>query len=47
MLKSRFRRSVRDYEHLHTTLADLHSVAFACLVLARAAPLLPEVRNRL
>jgi transposase len=38
--KSRFRRLVRDYERLHTTLAGLHFVAFACLALARAVPLL-------
>jgi transposase len=45
--KSRFRRLVRDYERLATTLAGLHYVAFACLALARAAPLLPEVHNSL
>ncbi len=45
--KSRFRRLVRDYERLTTTLAGLHFVAFACLALARAAPLLPEVHNSL
>lgn len=45
--KTRFRRLVRDYERLHTTLAGLHFVAFACLTLARAAPLLPEVHDRL
>jgi transposase len=45
--KSRFRRLVRDYERLHTTLAGLHFVAFACLALARAAPLLPVVHDRL
>lgn len=45
--KTRFRRLVRDYERLHTTLAGLHFVAFACLALARAAPLLPQVHNRL
>ena len=45
--KTRFRRLVRDYERLTTTLAGLHWVAFACLALARAAPLLPEVHNSL
>ena len=40
--KARFRRLVRDYERLHTTLAGLHFVAFACLALSRAAPLLLE-----
>ena len=38
--KTRFRRLVRDYERLTTTLAGLHFVAFACLVLARAAQLI-------
>lgn len=45
--KSRFRRLVRDYERLTTTLVGLHYVAFACLALARAAPLLPQVHNSL
>jgi transposase len=45
--KSRFRRLVRDYERLTTTLAGLHFVAFACLALTRAAPLLPGVHNSL
>jgi transposase len=45
--KTRFRRLVRDYERLTTTLAGLHFVAFACLALARAAPLLPPVHNSL
>jgi transposase len=30
---ARFRRLVRDYERLPTTLAGLHLVAFACLML--------------
>ena len=30
---------VRDYERLHTTLAGFHVVAFACLMLRNAAPL--------
>lgn len=33
--KSRFRRLVRDYERLPETLAGLHFVAFACLMLTR------------
>lgn len=37
---SRFRRLVRDYERLQTTLAGFHFVAFVCLLLRRAAPLL-------
>jgi len=45
--KTRFRRLVRDYERLTTTLAGLHFVAFACLALARAAPLLSQVHNSL
>ena len=36
---TRFRRLVRDYERLHTTLAGFHVVAFACLMLRNAAPL--------
>jgi transposase len=32
---ARFRRLARDYERLPTTLAGLHFVAFACLMLAR------------
>ena len=37
--KSRFRRLARDYERHLSVLAGLHLVAFACLMLARAAPL--------
>jgi transposase len=37
---NRFRRLVRDYERLPRTLAALHFIAFACLLLARALPLL-------
>lgn len=37
---TRFRRLVRDYERLPETLAALHFVAFTCLMLARASPLL-------
>lgn len=33
--KSRFRRLVRDYERLPETLAGLHWVAFACVMLTR------------
>jgi len=40
--KSRFRRLVRDYERLTTTLAGLHFVAFACQMLHTALPLLAE-----
>lgn len=32
---ARFRRLARDYERLPTTLAGLHFIAFACLMLAR------------
>jgi len=32
---TRFRRLVRDYERLSTTLAGLHFLAFACLMLTR------------
>jgi transposase len=38
--KTRFRRLVRDYERRLSTLTGLHFVAFACLALARAVPLL-------
>jgi transposase len=38
--KTRFRRLVRDYERRLSTLAGLHFVAFACLELHRAAPIL-------
>lgn len=34
---ARFRRLARDYERLPTTLAGLHFVTFACLLLARFA----------
>lgn len=37
---TRFRRLVNDYERLPETLAGLHFVAFACLMLARVAPAL-------
>jgi transposase len=32
---ARFRRLARDYERLATTLAALHFLAFACLMLHR------------
>ena len=38
--KARWRRLARDYERLATTLLGLHLVAFACIALAKAAPLL-------
>jgi transposase len=34
---ARFRRLAKDYERLPTTLAGLHLVVFACLMLAKAA----------
>jgi transposase len=37
---SRFRRLVKDYERLPTTLAGLHFVAFACLFLQQATAVL-------
>ena len=37
---SRFRRLARDYERLSETLAGLHYVAFACLMLSKAYKLL-------
>ena len=39
---ARFRRLARDYERLPTTLAGLHFVAFACLMLARIAKLIAD-----
>ena len=38
--KTRFRRLVRDYERLQTTVEGLHLVAFSCLMLHQALPLL-------
>jgi transposase len=35
---TRFRRLVKDYERLPDTLAGLHLVAFACLMLGQALP---------
>jgi transposase len=37
---ARFRRLARDYERLSETLVGLHDVAFVCLMLHRAVPLL-------
>ena len=37
---ARFRRLARDYERLQTTLIGFHFVAFVCLMLHQAAPLL-------
>jgi len=34
---TRFRRQVKDYERYASTLADLHLIAFACLMLKQAA----------
>ena len=36
---TRFRRLVKDYERYASTLADLHLVAFVCLILKKAAQL--------
>ena len=32
---ARFRRLARDYDRLDTTLKGLHSIAFACIMIAR------------
>jgi transposase len=37
---ARFRRLARDYERLPETVAGLHFLVFACLMLVKAAPLL-------
>jgi len=37
---TRFRRLAKDYERLPETVAGLHFLAFACLMLAKAAQLL-------
>jgi len=39
---TRFRRLAKDYERLQTTLIGYHYVAFTCLLLHQAAPLLAE-----
>jgi transposase len=44
---ARFRRLARDYERLPETVAGLNFLAFACLLLHRAAPLLVQVHNTL
>jgi len=44
---ARFRRLARDYERLPETLAGLHFIAFAFLMLKRLLPALVEVHNRL
>jgi len=43
---ARFRRLAKDYERLPETLMGLHFVAFVCLLLHRASPLL-QVHNTL
>jgi hypothetical protein len=37
---AKFRRLARDYERLPDTVAGLHFVAFACLMLHRVMPFL-------
>jgi transposase len=37
---ARFRRLAKDYERLPETLIGLHFIAFVCLMLQKAAPLL-------
>ena len=37
---SRFRRLAKDYERLPATLAGLHFIAFACLILRQATAIL-------
>jgi len=44
---ARFRRLARDYERLPETLASLHFIAFASLMLRQLLPGLVEVHNRL
>ena len=39
---ARFRRLARDYERLPATVAGLHFLAFACLLLHRLVPLIAE-----
>lgn len=36
---TRFRRLVKDYERCAQTLADLHLIAFACIMLKNVAKL--------
>jgi transposase len=44
---ARFRRLARDYERLPATVAGLHFIAFALLMLARVVPSLAIVHNTL
>ena len=44
---ARFRRLAKDYERLATTLVGMHFIAFVCLLLHRALPLIEEVHNTL
>jgi len=44
---ARFRRLARDYERLPDTVAGLHFVAFAMLMLAKATALFDLVHNSL
>jgi transposase len=44
---ARFRRLAKDYERLQTTLVGLQLVAFVCLLMHRAVPLLTQVHNTL
>jgi transposase len=44
---ARFRRLAKDYQRLQTTLVGLHLVAFVCLLMHRAVPVLTEVHNTL
>jgi len=37
---TRFRRLAKDYERLQTTLVGMHFIAFVCIMLQQAAPLL-------
>jgi transposase len=41
---ARFRRLARDYERLQTTLEGWHYLAFACLYLKQALPILTELQ---
>ena len=43
---TRFRRLAKDYERLPETVIGLHFVAFVCLLLQKASPLL-KVHNTL
>jgi len=39
---TRFRRLAKDYERLQTTLVGMHFIAFVCVMLQQAAPLLKQ-----